>query len=339
MFRRVDNPPNPWQRFTRDWLGEPPRAEVEIYEESCRDILSENKSPDLNFRYSLNPYRGCYHACAYCYARTTHEYLDFGAGSDFETKLVVKTNAPERLRERLASPRFRRERIVFSGATDAYQPLEAHYELTKRCLEVCEEFANPVGIVTKSGLIRRDVELLERLSQRASVSVYLSIPFIDSKMARAIEPTAPSPEARFRALRVLSDAGLETGVAVAPIIVGLNDHQVTEILERAAAAGARRAFRVPLRLVGSVRPVFLSKLEQSYPNRYQKIVDLLEEAGRGDLTGGGFGQRFRGRGKRWEVIDQLFESGCRRFGLDSTRQREAHDSATPPTPPQQLELF
>ncbi|MCA8949009.1 MAG: radical SAM protein, partial [Planctomycetes bacterium] len=254
--RAVANPPNPWQSAQVDWLGPPPPVALEVYEERAKSILAENQSPDIPFRWSLNPYRGCFHGCAYCYARPTHQYLDFGAGTDFERRIVVKTNAAELLRARLMKPSWRGENIVFSGVTDCYQPLEASYGITRRCLETCLEFRQPVGIITKGALVERDVDVLADLAKHGAATVYVSVPFADEGDARRIEPYAGSPARRLRALRRLSDAGVPTGVSVSPLIPGLNDHQIPAILAMARDAGARFAFHVLLRLPAEVEQVF-----------------------------------------------------------------------------------
>src|SRR4051812_35386883 len=190
MVRPVANPPNPWSSTHVEWLEEPPPAALSIFEEEARSVLSENDSPDIGFRYSVNPYRGCLHACAYCYARPSHQYLGFGAGTDFDRKIVVKKNAPEVLRRELMRPSWTGERIMFSGNTDCYQPLEASYGLTRGCLEVCLDFQNPVSLITKSVLVRRDLDLLVELARRASVSFHMSICFADDEAARKMEPYA-----------------------------------------------------------------------------------------------------------------------------------------------------
>jgi len=206
-MRWVENPPNPWHTQHREWLGPPPPARLEIYEESARSIVTGNESPDVGFRWSANPYRGCFFGCSYCYARPTHQYLDFGAGTDFERRIVVKVNAPRLLRRTLRKKSWAGESLALSGNTDCYQPLEASYRLTRGMLEVCREFANPVGIVTKSGLIQRDLDLLCDLAAFGLVRVHFSIAFGDDLMARAIEPYAPSPSARFEAMRTGSRRG------------------------------------------------------------------------------------------------------------------------------------
>ncbi|MFY0537238.1 radical SAM protein [Nannocystis pusilla] len=239
MPRPIDNPPNPWLSTHVEYFGEPPPAGLEVFEEDARSVVSTNDSPDIPFRYSVNPYRGCYHGCAYCYARPTHQYLGWGAGTDFERKIVAKVNAPALLRQFLARSKWTRELLAFSGVTDCYQPLEAHYGLTRGCLEACLEFANPVGIITKGPLVARDVDLLAELNRRAGASVTISIPFIDDAMARRIEPSVARPSKRFQALATLSAAGIRTGVAVAPVIPGLNDSQIPQILARARECGRR----------------------------------------------------------------------------------------------------
>jgi len=322
-LRRVWNPPNPWESTHVEWLGEPPPVEVQVYEEHSRSILAENDSPDVPFRWSVNPYRGCQHACAYCYARPTHQYLGLGAGTDFDARLVAKVDAPELLRAAFARRSWAREEVVFSGVTDPYQPIEATYELTRRCLEVCREFANPVGIITKSALVRRDVDLLVRMSQRAQVSVFVSIPFADEEMARRIEPWAATPKKRLETLRVLSEAGLYTGVSLAPLIPGLNDAQVPTILAEARAAGARSAFTILLRLPSEVRPVFLERLSQAYPDRVGKVVHALEELRATQTSSNTFGTRMRGAGPRWEALMRLFELSCRRLGYEEPGRGEA----------------
>ena len=335
MPRLVSNPPNPWSSQHLELLGPAPPAEVVVYEERARSIVSENDSPDLGFRFSLNPYRGCLHACAYCYARPTHQYLGFGAGTDFDRRIVVKTNAPELLRKRFLSRSWTGELLVFSGVTDCYQPLEASYELTRRCLEVCLEFGNPVGIITKGALVRRDAALLGELTRRAEASVHVSIPFADDALARAIEPFASSPTARFETVRQLAAAGVRVGVMVAPIIPGLNDSQIPAVLERAAAAGATSAGHVLLRLPAEVRPVFEERLREAVPLRAEKVLAALAEQRGGRLNDPRFGSRMQGAGPRWQAIEALFDPTRRRLGLEERRRGPAEPAGAeaPAEPP------
>jgi DNA repair photolyase len=313
--RRVANPPNPYLRGHVEWLEEPPPAELEVYEETAREILAHNDSPDLSFSWSVNPYRGCTHGCAYCYARPTHQYLGYGAGTDFERRIVVKTNAPELLRQAFSRPRWQGERIVFSGVTDCYQPLEAHYELTRRCLEVCAEFKNPVGVITKGVLVERDAALLARLTSEADATVYVSVPFADDALARAVEPWVAPPSRRLQALAALGAAGVRTGVALAPMIPGLADDQIPAILARARAAGASEAFLVPLRLPAEVADVFLPRLRAALPQRARKVENAIRAMRGGKLDESGFGRRFEGLGERFRVLQRTFELHCRRLGF------------------------
>lgn len=339
MQRPVSNPPNPWSSTEVEWLGEPPSAALSVYEERAKSILSENKSPDVGFRFSVNPYRGCFHGCLYCYARPSHQYWGFGAGTDFERKIVVKVNAPELLRQAFDKPSWRGDIIALSGNTDCYQPLEASYGITRRLLEVCLEFQNPVSIITKSALIRRDVDVLRGLTERASCHVSLSIPFADDRLCHQVEPYTAPPSRRFDTLRILSEAGISTGVALAPIIPGLNDTHIPEILERARAAGARRAFCICVRLPREVLPVFREGLAQQFPEeRVRSVWNAIAGVRGGRTNQAAFGARMVGQGPRWQMIEQLFASHCRRLGLHGDEADPA-----PPTsfrrPRRQLSLF
>jgi len=314
-LRWVENPPNPYLGAFCEYLGPPPDARIEVYEEQVRSLLCCNDSPDIPYRWSVNPYRGCQHGCAYCYARPSHEYLGLGAGTDFETRLIVKVNAPEVLRRELARPGWRRDQIAFSGVTDCYQPLEAIYRLTRQCLEVCLDACTPVGIVTKAYLVVRDLDLLTELRRRAGVHVMFSIPFADERVSRRIEPSTPSPARRFEAMRRLHAGGIPVGVMVAPLIPGLNDRDVPAILRRAAECGARSATYTPLRLPGSVRAVFLSRLRKRLPERARRVEQRIREMRGGRWNDPRFFERMRGRGPYWESVEQLFARMARRYGL------------------------
>lgn len=341
MLKPVSNPPNPWESAHVEYLGEPPDARLEVFEEEARSILAENESPDVGFRWSINPYRGCFHACTYCYARTSHEYLGFGAGTDFDRKIVVKVNAAALLRAQLSRRAWKGETIIFSGNTDCYQPLEAVYELTWRCLEVCEEFRNPVAIITKGALVRRDVDLLARMSRQASASVSLSIPFSEDAMSRAIEPNASLPSQRFETLRILSEAGISTGVGVAPVIPGLNDSQISAVLERARSSGATSAFLTLVRLAGQTLPVFRERLERAFPDRARKVLSAIQQTRGGKFNESQFGLRMHGVGPRWEAIRSLFDVECRRLGFNEERVGEEaeEEETTFRRPGTQRDLF
>ena len=342
-LRRVWNPPNPYLTRENHSLGEPPVAEAEVYEDATRTILARNRSPDLGFEWSLNPYRGCFHACAYCYARPTHEHLGFGAGSDFERRLVVKPRAPELLEAAFRKRSWRGELVVFSGNTDCYQPLEATWNLTRKCLDVCRRFRNPVGIITKSSLIRRDVPLLAEMTREGiPLTVAVSLPFADEVVARKLEPGAPTIARRFETVRALADAGVSVGLAVAPIIPGLNDGDIPEILKRGRDAGARFAFRSLLRLPGSARDVFLRRLAEEFPDRAARVESRLRDVRGGELGENRFGRRMRGRGDYWRTIDRLWSLWARKTGLDDAwmpNDATATAAFRRPSAPGQMDLW
>lgn len=316
-LHRVSNPQNPFISESREWLEEIPETRVEVYEERAKSILSENDSPDIPFRWSVNPYRGCQHGCAYCYARPTHEYLGFGAGSDFETRIVAKVNAPALLEKAFSKRGWLGESVTFSGVTDCYQPAEATYGLTRGCLEVCLRYGNPVGIVTRGRMVLRDAALLAELSRVAEAKVFMSIPFAKDEDARAIEPFAPPPSKRFETLRALCDAGVRVGVMVAPIIPGLNDMQIADVLRLSAEAGAQTAAYIPLRLPKNVAPVFFERLQAAMPHRAQRVASLLGEMRGGRISEARFGHRMRGQGPHWKSAQSLFEIACKRYGLET----------------------
>jgi DNA repair photolyase len=338
-FKRVSNPPHRWKQNYYEWVEEPRLDNLEIYEETVKNILSENDSPDLGFKYSLNPYRGCQHACAYCYARPSHQYWDFGAGTDFERKIIVKKNAPEKLEETLAGRKWQGDVIVFSGNTDCYQPLEGRYELTRKCLEICLKYRNPVGIITKSALIQRDADILGELSKQAGCTVFVSIPFFDEKMARAVEPFASSPAMRFKTLQVLSEKGIETGVGFAPIIPGLNEDQIPKVLKEARKNGATMAFRTLLRLPAELRTIFFEKLREQFPDRVNRVLHNIQHVREGKIYQSGFHERMQGSGEKWKVIDQLFELTCRKLGLNDPKTERNALRENTYRRPQEPDLF
>jgi len=317
-LRPLRNPPNPWASTDVQYLeGEAPVAELEVYEDATRGILAHNDSPDVGFSWSVNPYRGCFHACAYCYARPGHEYLSFGAGTDFERKIVVKRRAPDLLREAFDDPQWKGELLVFSGVTDCYQPLEASYRLTRACLEACVEYRNPVGIITKAPLIERDVDMLVKLARVARVVVTVSVPFWDEAKARAIEPFVTTPVRRIRTIRRLADAGVPVGVMVGPVIPGLNDEDMGDVLRAARDAGASHASRVLLRLPGPVKEVFEGRLREALPLRADRVLRRIRETRGGKLSDARFGVRGRGEGPYAEAIGALFDQTAQRLGFET----------------------
>jgi DNA repair photolyase len=319
----ISNPPNPWASTDVEYLAEepPPEVKLEVYEDHSRTILATNDSPDVGFKWSVNPYRGCFHACAYCYARPSHEYLSFGAGTDFERKIVVKPHAPQLLREAFSKKSWKFETVVFSGVTDCYQPLEASYRLTRRCLEVCAWFGNPVGIITKAPLIERDADLLAAMGDKVHVTI--SIPFWDPERARAIEPYVATPQRRLRIIEKLAARGISVAVNVAPIIPGLNDEDIPRILTAARDAGAAHAGMVLLRLPGSVKEVFEQRLRASLPLQADRVLHRIRETRGGKLYDPRFEVRGRGEGDLSDSIQALFRGTAQRLGLSVWEQE--HD--------------
>ena len=311
----ISNPPNPWATTEVEYLEGAPEVRLEVFVDRTRNILSKNDSPDVGFTWSVNPYRGCFHGCAYCYARPSHEYLSFGAGTDFERKIVVKPEAPALLRAAFAKKSWRGETVVFSGVTDCYQPLEASYRLTRGCLEVCVAHKNPAAIITKSALVERDADVLAALGQVAASHVTVSIPFWEAEKARAIEPYVPTPARRLRVIETLARAGVSVGVNVAPIIPGLNDQDIPKILAAARDAGARSAGHVLLRLPGSVKAVFEERLRAALPLTAERVLHRVRETRGGKLYDARFGTRGRGEGNYADAIHALFDSAAIKHGF------------------------
>lgn len=305
-----------------------------------RSIVSENDSPDIPFRYSVNPYRGCEHGCAYCYARPTHEYLGFNAGLDFESRILVKERAPELLRDWLARDTYQPEWIAFSGVTDCYQPAERRFELTRRCLQIAAECGQPIGIVTKNALVARDLDVLQPMAERRTARVLLSVTTLDAELARTLEPRTSSPEARLRTIRELSAAGVEVGVMIGPVIPGLNDIEIPAILQAAKEAGAVMAAYVLLRLPLTVRPVFTDWLAKAMPSKQDKIESLIRQCRGGEMNDSQFGRRRLGEGQIAEQIAQTFRVFAKKYELDrKVAPLETRFFKHPPPSSGQLRLF
>lgn len=292
-----------------------PALETQLFRDETRSIIAFNDSPDVGFDASVNPYRGCEHGCIYCYARPTHEYLGFSAGLDFESRLMVKENAPDLLRKELASPRWKPQTVVFSGVTDAYQPVERKLRLTRRCLEVFAEFRNPVGVITKNELVTRDADLLGDLARDGAAAAFLSITTLDESLSRLMEPRASVPSRRLAAIEALSAAGVPCGVMVAPCIPGLTDHEMPAILAAAAKAGAKTAGWIPLRLPLAVAPLFEEWLERNMPLRKGKVLSRIRALRGGRLNDPEFTSRMTGEGVWAEQMGKLFDVAARRAGL------------------------
>lgn len=289
---------------------------TEYIADHARTVVTENDSPDVGFRYSVNPYRGCSHGCAYCYARPTHEYLGLSAGLDFETKIFVKHAAAELFRGFLSRPRWRPEAIALSGVTDPYQPAERQFELTRRCLEVAVEAFQPISIITKNALVVRDLDLLGRMASAGLVHVNMSVTTLDAALARSMEPRTSTPAARLEAIRSLRAAGVPVRMLIAPVIPGLNDSEIPALLAAGAEAGAQAAGFTMLRLPQTVAPVFLEWLQRCLPDRRERIEGRIRAVRDGKLNNPNFGARMRGSGPMANQIADLFALFAKKHGLD-----------------------
>jgi len=294
---------------------EGPAPRTQFFVDRTRSIIAQNDSPDVGFTHSINPYRGCEHGCSYCYARPYHEYLGMSAGLDFETKIMVKEDAPRLLRRELLSPKWEPVVLSMCGVTDAYQPIERRLKISRRCLEVLAEFRNPVGIVTKNHLVTRDIDLLQELARHHASCVFLGITTLDDDLAGKMEPRATRPSGRLKAISELAAVGIPAGVMIAPVIPGLTDHEMPAILKAAADAGATFAAYTLLRLPYAVKDVFLHWLEQQYPERKEKVLSRIREFREGKLTDSRFEYRGRGEGNWAELLRDMFRLHRARVGI------------------------
>ncbi|HEY4416065.1 MAG TPA: PA0069 family radical SAM protein [Verrucomicrobiae bacterium] len=321
----LENPANRFEKIhlepDADWDpdddhgGNPHGPKTQFFKDHSQTVISHTESPDVGFMTSLNPYRGCEHGCIYCYARPTHEFLGFSAGLDFESKIMVKADAPELLRQELSSPKWQPNVVFMSGVTDCYQPVERKLKLTRSCLEVLAEFRNPVFIITKNQLVTRDIDVLAELARHNAASVWLSITTLDSEVRQRMEPRTSPPKARLTALRELSAAGIPVGVNVAPMIPGLTDHEMPAILQAAYEAGARAAGYTSVRLPYGVAPLFEKWLETYFPDRKEKVLNRLRALHDGKLYKSDWGKRFTGGGVFAEQMAQMFQVAKRKAGF------------------------
>jgi DNA repair photolyase len=337
------NPPN---RFYRRRVVPDPEAvdpeaplpRTQFIKDTARTIIAQNDSPDVGFERSINPYRGCEHGCVYCYARPFHEFLGFSPGIDFETKILVKEDAPRLLREELSSPSWKPQTIAMSGVTDCYQPAERKFGLTRGCLEVLAEYRNPVVIITKNHLVTRDVDLLADLARHRAAAVVVSVTTLDAELARLMEPRTSAPARRLAAIEALSAAGIPTGVNVAPIIPGLTDSEIPAILKAAAKAGASFAGHTIVRLPYSVKDIFEQWLADHFPARREKVLHRIRGVREGALNDPRFGSRMSGQGVYAEQITALFELSRKKAKLPAAPpDLSAASFRLPPGP--QLTLF
>jgi DNA repair photolyase len=316
---------NPKNRFERievepdETEGDEPRPETVYLRDHSRSIIARNDSPDIGFDASINPYRGCSHGCVYCFARPTHEYLGLSAGLDFESRILVKQDAPELLKKELSSPRWNPQVLSMSGVTDPYQPVERRLRITRRCLGVLAEFRNPVVIVTKNYLVTRDIDLLSELASHDAAAVAFSLTTLDDDLRRIMEPRTSRPARRLSAVEKLAAGGIPVGVMTAPVIPGLNDHELPNLLSAAAEAGATFAAYVPVRLPYAVAPLFEDWLARHFPERKDKVLNRIRSMRGGELNDASFGSRMRGEGLFAQHIAQLFSISCRRAGMGEGR--------------------
>jgi DNA repair photolyase len=316
----VGNPANRFERIfyqpdTESIEAETSSPTTEFFKDNSRSLITYNDSPDVGFDASINPYRGCEHGCIYCYARPNHEYLGFSAGLDFETRILVKEDAPALLRRELSSPRWKPQVIAISGVTDCYQPVERRLGLTRRCLEVLTEFRNPVGIVTKNHLVTRDIDLLQELARHQAAAVFLSITTLDGSLAQKLEPRASHPDRKLAAIESLAQCGIPTGAMVAPVIPGLTDHETPAILRAAGEAGARYAGYILVRLPYGVSQLFEDWLTRHFPDRKNKILNRIRSIRDGKLNDPRFKSRMSGEGIFADQVGALFALSCQKAGI------------------------
>ena len=320
-------------------LADTPNPATRVREEQARTVISRNDSPDIGFSQSVNPYRGCEHGCVYCFARPSHSYLDLSPGLDFETRLFAKTNAAERLRHELARPSYKPAPIALGINTDAYQPIERRYRVTRQVLEVLAECRHPVSFVTKSALIERDVDVLSDLARDRLVTVYFSVTTLDNRLASRMEPRATAPHRKLKAMRALHDAGVPVGVMVAPVVPMITDSELEHILEAAHDAGARAAGYVLLRLPHELKQVWREWLELNYPERAAHVMSLIRQMRGGQDYDANFGTRMRGQGPFADLIAQRFARAHRRLGYGRLPPLDCSHFIAPRKPSPQGALF
>lgn len=292
---------------------------TQIIEERVKSILSSNDSPDISFDLSVNPYRGCEHGCIYCFARPTHSYLNMSPGLDFETRIIAKVNAAQKLREAFASRAYEPSLLNIGSATDAYQPIERKLGITRSIIELMAECRHPFSLVTKSSGVERDLDLIAPMAADRLVAVYVSVTSLDADLSRILEPRAASPQRRLRTIEALARAGVPVGVSVSPVIPFINEPELERVLEAAAAAGARSAFSVVLRLPWEVNPLFQQWLEQHFPERAGRVMARVREMRGGKDYKAEFGSRMKGEGVWAQLLGQRFNKACARLGLNKTR--------------------
>lgn len=317
---------NPKNKFlTGEYIREHPEAiddweqaerKTEFIADNSKSIVNEVQSPDVGIVYSANPYQGCEHGCIYCYARNSHEYWGYSAGLDFESRIIIKKNAPERLRQFFDRKSYRPDVLSLSGNTDCYQPIERKMKLTRQMLEICLEYRNPVGIITKNALVLRDSDLLQELASRRLARVYVSVTGTDESLRLAMEPRTATYKKRMKVVEALAAKNIPVGIMNAPIIPGLNDHQMHDVLQAAADAGADWAGYTMVRLNGAIGVIFEDWLRKTFPDRAEKVWNLIRSCHEGKVNDSRFGERMRGNGTIAQLVATQFALYCRKFGLN-----------------------
>ena len=320
-----------WLDALEDVDGAPPKLKTTVTVETARTIITRNNSPDIGFDRSINPYRGCEHGCIYCFARPTHAYHDLSPGLDFESRLFAKPNAPALLREELSKPGYVCRPIAFGTNTDPYQPIEAHWQITRECIKVLAETNHPLTITTKSDRVMRDIDLLAPMAAKGLAAVALSVTSLDSKIARTVEPRAPHPERRLTAVRRLADAGVPVFVSMAPVIPAITDHEIEHLVERAAESGARSIFYLPVRLPHEVAPLFRAWLDAHFPDRAGKVMSIIQSLRDGRDNDPNFFTRMRGSGPWADLIRTRFQIAMKKHGLNKERLTVRSDLFRPPS--------
>ncbi|WP_263263559.1 PA0069 family radical SAM protein [Pseudomonas sp. RIT-PI-S] len=321
------------------WYQEmPPSVHTEVRIEAAKTIIARNTSPDIPFDRSINPYRGCEHGCIYCFARPTHAYWDMSPGLDFETRLIAKTNAAQRLEEALSKPGYRCAPIALGANTDPYQPIEQQYRITRQLLETLLRYRHPVTITTKGAMVLRDLDVLQELASQQLVRVMISLTTLDDELKRTLEPRAAAPKARLRAIRVLAEAGVPVGAICAPVIPMINDHEIEALVQAASDAGARSAHYILLRLPLEVAPLFEEWLADHYPQRATHVLSLIRQSRGGELYDSRFGERMKGEGVFAQLIARRFHAAVKRAGL-AGRERDALDCSRFCPPGRQMALL
>ncbi|MFB6355573.1 MAG: PA0069 family radical SAM protein [bacterium] len=310
-FQELNYSPDDSEHVHRDY-------ETTFYRDSSQTVLAENNSPDVPFTYSVNPYRGCEHGCIYCYARPSHEYLGFSAGLDFESKIIVKEDAPELLAEEFEDSSWKPQTICISGNTDPYQPAESHFEITRALLNVCRDYRNPVSMITKNHLITRDLDVLTELAELDLVHVQVSVTTLKREIARVMEPRTSRPGKRLDAIEALAERDVSVGVNAAPIVPGLTDEELPAILEEASDRGATQGSYIVMRLPGPVKKLFVDWVREEFPDRADKILSQIRSVREGQLNESEFGDRMTGKGELGNIIDQMHRNTCNRLGLNET---------------------